>query len=523
MTDRYDAIIVGGGHNGLVAAAALARDGRRVLLLERSPALGGASITREFADGFAVSAGAQWLFQLRPGVVRKLGIETPLAARRIDTVVLAPGGVPVRYGRERVIGVSDADAKRYAAYAKRMRRFSKLLWAWLDRVPPRLGSGVSRDTRRLLRMALELRLLGRADMREFLRLIGMNVYDDVEELFDSPRLKGGLCLDAVLGTHAGPRSPNTFMTSLYRYGGHAKGPGLPAGGMGSVSNAIAKAARDAGAELVTGVPVSRILVENGRVTGVETAEGERYESYTVLSNVDPKQTVLSLVGARYFEAGFVRRVSHLRAVGTAAKLHLALDALPESGGLAADDLGQRLLIAPDPDSVERAFNPAKYRQFSPAPVMDISIPSLHDETLAPPGKHVVSAIVQYAPHNLDGGWTEAAKQEFLDICLARLDEYLPGVRDCLIEGELLTPTDLEREFGMTGGHWHHGELALDQFLFTRPLPGCQQYRAPLDGLYFCGAGAHPGGVVTGDHDQASRSGPYRHAVLFPAAGARHCQ
>ncbi|MEE4161122.1 MAG: NAD(P)/FAD-dependent oxidoreductase [Woeseiaceae bacterium] len=497
MTERYDAIIVGGGHNGLVAAAMLARAGRRVLLLERSAALGGASITREFADGFAVSAGAQWLGQLQPAVVRKLGIETPLAARDVDTVVLAPGDAPVRYGRGRVSGVGDGDTKRYAEYAKRMRRYSKLLWAWLNRVPPRLGSGAGTDTRRLLRMALELRLLGRDDMREFLRLIGMNVYDDVEECFESRLLKGGLCLDAVLGTHAGPRSPNTFMTSLYRYGGEAAGTALPAGGMSAVSNLIAKAARDAGAELVTGAPVSRILVENGRVTGVETEDGERHESYTVLSSVDPKQTVLSLIGARHFEAGFVRRVGHLRAVGTAAKLHLALDGLPTAGGMSADDLGQRLLIAPDPDSVERAFNPAKYRRFSPAPVMDISIPSVHDETLAPAGKHVLSAIVQYAPCDLEGGWTDASKKEFLDICLDRLAEYLPGIRDCVIEGELLTPADLEREFGMTGGHWHHGELSLDQFLFTRPLPGCQQYRAPLDGLYFCGAGAHPGGGVTG--------------------------
>ncbi len=497
MTDRYDAIVVGGGHNGLVAAAMLARAGQRVLVLERAARLGGASTTRDFADGFAVSAGAQWLYQLQSGPCRKLGVEPTLASQRLDTVVLDEGGGAVRYGAERASGVSEADAAAYARHARRMRRFSRLLWAWLNRIPPRLGSGQARDTRRLLRMAVELRLLGKEDMREFLRLIGMNIHDVLEETFEHPLLKGGLSLDAVLGTHAGPRSPNTFMTALYRLGGDAAGPAVPAGGMGSVASAFAKAARDAGAEIRTESPVARIVVDNGRVTGVALEDGEEIRSYTVLANTDPRQTVLSLAGPAHFETGFVRRVSNLRSSGTAAKLHLALDGLPEPAGLVADDLAQRLLVAPSPGAVERAFNPAKYGQFSEDPVMDIGIPSLHDETLAPEGKHVLSAIVQYAPYDLEGGWTDTAKERFLSTCLDRLEQYLPGVRARVIEGELLTPVDIEREFGMSGGHWHHGELALDQFLFTRPVAGCQQYRAPLDGLYFCGAGAHPGGGVTG--------------------------
>ena len=342
----------------------------------------------------------------------------------------------------------EADAAAYVQYSRRMHRFSRLLWAWLNRVPPRLGSGRARDTRRLLRMAVELRLLGKDDMREFLRLIGMNIYDVLEETFEHPLLKGGLSLDAVLGTHAGPRSPNTLMTALYRLGGNAKGPAVPAGGMGSVASAFAKAARDAGVELRTDSPVARIVVDNGRVTGVELADGETMESYVVLANTDPRQTVMSLVGPAHFETGFVRRVMHLRAAGTAAKLHLALDGLPEPAGLAAGDLAQRLLIAPSPDAVERAFNPAKYGQFSPAPVMDIGIPSLHDETLAPGGKHVLSAIVHNAPYDLDCGWTDARKESFFRSCLDRLEQYLPGLRARVLEGELLTPVDLEREFGM---------------------------------------------------------------------------
>jgi phytoene dehydrogenase-like protein len=497
MTERFDAIVVGGGHNGLVAAAMLARAGQRVLLLERSSMLGGAGITREFAEGFSVSAGAQWLYQLQEQPCRELGIETQYAARDLDTVVLDPDGGAIRYGDQQVSGVDDRDARAFSDYMQRMRRFSRLLWGWFNRVPPRLGSGRGQDTRRLLRMAVELRLLGKSELREFLRLVGMNIHDVVGETFEHPLLKAGLCLDAVLGTHAGPRSPGTLMTALYRLGGDAPRLGLPAGGMGSVASAFVAAARDAGVELRTDAEVLSILVENGRVTGVETAGGERIESYTVLANSDPRTTVLALVGPQHFEAGFVRRVSNLRSIGTAAKLHLALDGLPEPAGLSTEDLAQRLLIAPDPDAVELAFNPAKYGQFSQAPVMDISLPSLQDETLAPAGQHVLSAIVQYAPYNLAGGWTRAAKERLLENCIDRLEQFLPGTRARVVEGELLTPRDLEKEFGMSGGHWHHGELALDQFFVNRPVGGCQQYRAPLDGLYFCGAGAYPGGGITG--------------------------
>ena len=497
MTERFDVVIVGAGHNGLVAAAELARAGKAVVVLEAKSQVGGACMTREFADGFSVSAAAHLVYQLQPHVEKRLNPRPRYAAHGLETVVLGADGRRVRYGRASVAGVDDADREAYPRYVKRMRRFSRLLWRWLNRVPPRLLTGQSADTRQLLRMALELRLLGKSEMREFLRLIGSNVYDDVDEHFSSELLKGGLCLDAVLGTHAGPRSPNSIATALHRLGGAAGTYALPAGGMGKVAGGLLMTARAEGADIRTDSPVRSIRVDNGRVVGVETADGTKIDSYVVLSSVDPKQTVRSLVGERHFETGFLRRIGHLRTSGNAAKLHLALDGLPDSESLTSAELGQRLLIAPGPDAVERAFNPAKYGRCSDAPVMEILIPSIHDETAAPAGQHVLSAVAQYAPYELEGGWDDESKRRFFETCLDTLEAHLPGIRTRILEGELLTPVDLENEFLMSGGHWHHGELALDQFLFTRPVASAAQYRSPLDGLHFCGAGSHPGGGVSG--------------------------
>ena len=241
----------------------------------------------------------------------------------------------------------------------------------------------------------------------------------------------------------------------------------------------------------------RIIVENGRVTGVETAGGERFNSYTVISNADPKRTINQLVGTRHVETGFARRIHHLRASGNAAKLHLALDGLPSFEGLDKKDMGERIVIAGDEHYVERAFNPAKYGEYSPAPVVEMTFPSFRDETLAPTGKHVMSAVVQYAPHGLKGGWDDDARAAFQKVVIDTIARYAPDIAGRVTASELLTPADIEREFHITGGHWHHAELTLDQFLFVRPVAGAAQYAMPLDGLYLCGAGAHPGGGVSG--------------------------
>jgi phytoene dehydrogenase-like protein len=497
MTDKYDAIIIGAGHNGLVCSALLAKAGKKVLVLEAKDQVGGAAVTREFAGGYSVSACAHLLYQLQPKVRRELGLAPKLASDNMQTIALAGDGQHVRYSGAVVEGVGDADAASYAAFHKRMSRFAELLNTYLNKTPPRLGVTNGSDLMTLAQLGFDMRRLGRTEMRAFLRLIGMNIHDEVTERFESPLLKGALSLDAVLGTHLGPRSPNTLMTYLYRLAGGQGRMAVAEGGMGSVSEDLGHVARSAGVTIRTGMPVKRVIVDNGRVAGVETAAGERFDSMTVVSNVDPKRTIMELVGARHVETVFTRRVNNIRMRGNAAKLHLALDGLPTIDGLSRKDFAHRIVIAPDEHYVERAFNPAKYGEASAEPVVEMTFPSFRDASLAPAGKHVMSAVVQYAPYALDGGWTIAAKEAFLGTCLETIGRYAPDVSVRVSASELLTPADIEDEFNITGGHWHHGELALDQFMFVRPVCGASQYRMPLDGLFLCGAGAHPGGGVSG--------------------------
>ena len=415
----------------------------------------------------------------------------------MTTIALAEDGNHLRLTTNSVKGASENDAREYRSFRKRMKRFADLLRKYFNKTPPRLGGGNFRDLATLGQLGLDIRMLGKAEMQEFLRLIFMNIHDEVTERFENPLLKGAISLDAVLGTHLGPRSPNTMMTYLYRMAGDQGRTGVPAGGMGSVSNELAQAARSAGAKIRTGVPVKGIIIENGRATGVETETGERFDSFMIISNADPKTTLMKLIGAKHAETGFARRVSNLRAKGNAAKLHLALDGLPKIDGLTKKDFADRLVIAPDEDYVERAFNPAKYGESSPHPVIEMTFPSFRDETLAPTGKHVMSAVVQYAPYALKGGWTDEAKATFLRAIIDTLAKYMPDIEKRITASELLTPADIESEFHMTGGHWHHAELSLDQFLFVRPVNGAAQYQLPIEGVYLCGAGAHPGGGVSG--------------------------
>lgn len=495
-----DTIIIGGGHNGLVCAAYLAKAGRKVTVLEAASEVGGAAVTREFAPGFKVSAGAHLLYMLDRNIRKELALDSnglAFSQQDMTTTALAQDGDHLQIAGDSLqgAGVNAADQAAMREYQRMMVRFAKVLNRLNNRIPPRIGTRNHKDWMTLARTALDIRLLGRNDMREFLRIAGINIYDVLEEYFENPLLKGALSMDGVLGTHLGPRSNNSVFCALHRLSG-LQGMAMPRGGMGAVSDSLAKAAVKHGANIRTSAVVARILMEHNHVCGVELQNGEKIAAATVISNADPKKTFLDLLGARNLEAGFTRRILNMRMHGNVAKLHLALNSLPEFKGLNQERLVNRLLIAPDMQYVDHAFNHAKYRKCSARPVAEITIPSVHDRSLAPAGKHVLSAVVQYAPYQLQGGW-ENGKAAFTELVLDTLARYAPSIRDQLEHVELLTPVDIEHEFGITGGHWHHGELAIDQALMLRPVPGAAQYASPVDGLFLCGAGSHPGGGVMG--------------------------
>jgi phytoene dehydrogenase-like protein len=439
-----------------------------------------------------------------PALMRELDLESfglKLAAANLPSTALASDGAHLSLGAEGSSSLgahSPADAAAYADWQSLLARLAAALHPLLSATPPRLGTEAWRDQAALLSIGWRLRRLGRNDLRELLRIGGMCVHDLLEDRFRLPLLKGALALDAVLGTNYGPRSPGTVLTLLYRA---AAAPGAarlvqPLGGLGALSESLARAARSAGAEIRTDAAVERILVREDHAAGVRLASGEEIVSQSVVSSADPKTTFLRLLGSEHLDAGFVRRVSQLRSRGLTAKLHLALTQLPEFPQLTPAALRGRLLVAPSSDYIERAYNHAKYNEFSGDPMLEVTIPTLADPSLAPRGQHVMSVIVQYAPYVLAGGW-DGQRQRFADLVIDTLARYAPGLRGCVAARELLAPADIEREFRISGGHWHHAELALDQFFMVRPVPGATQYRSPLPGLFLCGAGCHPGGGVMG--------------------------
>ncbi len=501
----YDAIVIGGGHNGLVAAALLGRSGRSVLLLEAADEPGGAARTEEFFPGFRVSRVAHIINRLHPEVVRALALQRhglKLEGRAMPSVALSPDGPLVLRGAygETLEGARPSEVLAWAGLRAQLISFAGVLKPFLTRRPPSLQGLTGGDKAALAGAALSLKRLGREAMRDFLRMMLMNVTDVLDEHLADDRLRGLLAFDAVLGSHLGPRSPTSLLGLYYRLAGEIGGaPGgqmLPPGGTGAVIAALEKAVVAAGVDVRTGVAAVGISVEAGKATGVVLADGTAIRAPAVLSAINPSTTFLKLVGPRELDTDLVRRLTHIRLKGDAAKLNLALDRAPEFTGVSAADHRGRLVIAPSAEAVERAFNPAKYGAFSAEPVMEITLPSLSDGQLASPGRCVLSAVVQYAPYDLKQGW-EAGRPKLLEAIMRRLEGFAPGIGATVLHADLLTPVDIEALYRMPGGHWHHGELQPDQMFVSRPVADCSGYETPIEGLFLCGAGSHPGGGVSG--------------------------
>ena len=508
---KPDVVVIGGGHNGLVAAALLARGGLKPLLLERRDVLGGASLTEEFHPGFKASTVAHLLGPLRASVVEDLDLRNRgLAFLEPEPRAFSPrpgGGGVALWGDAgktafELRKLSAPDAERYPELHRSLSTIAAYLSRLLTLTPPDIDRPLQGPILPWLGLGMGFRGLGREDAQRLLRWGPMAVADFASEWFSSEILRAILCGRGIHGLFAGPWSEGTTANLLLAAAagdGNAAGSAVQlVGGLGALVGALTAAARQHGAEIRSHAEVERITVKDGRVTGVVLAGGEEIAARAVVSSADPKRTFLSLLDPAVLDPDDVRRLRNYRQQGMASKVNLALDALPAfRGGVPAEHLRGRIHLGPEVDLLERAFDDAKYGGISRTPWLEATIPTLSDTTLAPAGKHVMSVYVQFTPYALREGTWEARRDEVGDIVLRTLEAYAPGLTSTVVGRQVLTPLDLERTYGLTGGHPAHGEMALDQLFLARPLLGWGRYRAPLPGLYMCGAGTHPGGGVTG--------------------------
>ena len=507
MTEHYDIIVIGGGHNGLVAAATLAQAGKRVLVVERRDTLGGAAATEEIFPGFRVDTGATDAALFQDEIIRKLDLTRyGLAFRENPALLFAPqaDGRALTIWRDEARSVADIarfserDAARWPAFRRQVERMTGLLRGMLLLAPPDLAGLRGGDVMGWAPLALRLRRLGGDDMMELFRLLPMAAQAYLDEWFESDALKGALGGSAVVGATLGPRSAGTNLTFFYQNLGGLLNHRFVVGGMGQISAALAGAARAAGATIRTGAGVAQILVGDGldaAAVGVRLDTGEEIRATTVLSNADPRHTLFELVGPQQLEPEVMRHVRNIMFRGSTARLNLVLSGLPAFVGLADNaQLGGRIRLAPSLDAIERAYDAAKYGRFSEKPYLEMYLPTLHEPT---PGGHVLTVNAQFAPYKLrEGDWTTQG-QVFADTVLATLETVAPGIREQIVHCQIVTPLDLERVYGLTEGSIHHGQMGLEQMLVMRPIPGWSRYETPLRNLYLCGAGAHPGGGVTG--------------------------
>ncbi|MBA3515233.1 MAG: NAD(P)/FAD-dependent oxidoreductase [Pyrinomonadaceae bacterium] len=508
-----DIIIIGGGHNGLVAACYLAKAGLKTLVLERREVFGGGAATEEIHPGFRCSTLAHTAGPLFPHIVKDLnlahhGFETINSDIRVLALDLSGRSLAVYNDEARTSAdlkkISARDAKSYPEFAASFRRIGRVLTPLLRMTPPSIDRPAPGELLNLGRLGLSFRGLGKKDSYRLLRWGPMAVADLVAEWFESELLRATVAARGIFGAFAGPWSAGTSTGLLWQAAidGNPVGPAsFVKGGMGAVTAALAKAATDAGVEIRTNADVERILVVDGKASKVVLTNGEEISARAVVSNADPRTTFLRLVDPLDLDPDFLMKIRNFRAVGSAGKINLALSGLPsfpaQNGADAKTRLSGRIHIGPDIDYLERAFDAAKYGDWSPSPYMDITIPSLTDPSLAPPGAHVMSVHVQFAPYNLKTGDWNSRREGWGDTVINCLTQFAPNLKELVVGRQIITPLDLEQTFGLSGGHIMHGEQTLDQFFAFRPLIGWSRYRTPINELYLCGAGTHPGGGVTG--------------------------
>ena len=513
--NRYDAIVVGGGHNGLVAAAYLARAGKKTVVLERRHLVGGAAVTEEIIPGFKFSVFSYVVSLLRPEIIRDLD----LPRHGLQILPLESTVPPLDNGdylgswadpdesRWELRRHSPADAEAMPQFGRLMHHMAMAVKPILGMVPPDPSSLSPGDLRGLLKLSRHFRSLGAERFHALHKLMTMSSADYLDEWFGFDPLKATKSASGIIGTFLGPRSPGSAYVLLHHYMGEIDGAfrawGFQKGGTGAISNAIASAARAFGAEIRTGASVERVLIQKEKTVGVALANGDELRAPIVISGLDPRRTFMNLLDPKQLPTELVDAVKRYKFRGSSGKVNLALSGLPAFTCLKGNpEVSLRALrgafsISPSVDYLERAYDDAKYGEFSKHPYMDIVIGSMIDPSMAPPGQHVMSIFVQYAPYALTGGWTDAKRDAFGNAVVKTLARYAPNIEKLIVGRQVLTPADIERITGLSEGNIFQGELALQQLFFLRPVPEWAKYRTPIRGFWQCGAGTHPGGGIMG--------------------------
>jgi phytoene dehydrogenase-like protein len=511
MAETRDAIIIGGGHNGLVTAFYLAKAGCKPLVLERQAQVGGAAVTEEFHPGFRCSTLAHSAGPLLPEIVRDMQLERhglKLITPEVGVTALAPDGRALilyndlKRAAQEIARFSQRDAQQYPAFQESLEKIGRVIGEALRMTPPNIDDPSHGDLWAMLQTGRSLRKLGKKDMYRLLRWGPMAVADLVAEFFETELLRATVAARGIFGTAMGPWSAGSSLVLLIRAAGDSHPAGsahFAIGGIGAITQAMAAAAKEAGAEIRTGAEVKQVRVKEGAASGVVLAHGEEIAAQAVVSNADPRRTLLKLTDPAHLTPDFVMKLQNYRIPGTVAKVNLALSALPKFTALTGKEeaLRGRIHIGPEIDYLERAFDESKYGNFSQHPYLEVAIPSLTDPSLAPAEKHVMSVTMQFAPYKLKNGDWSSQRDALGNTVVKTLSEYAPNIAELVIDGQIITPQDLEETYGLTGGHIFHGELALDQFFTMRPILDWARYRTPIRNLYLCGSGTHPGAGLTG--------------------------